>query len=225
VSCCDTENCDDTLSALYNLAGSMTFTAWLPLVTICILGAMSPGPSLVVVLRNTLAGGRAEGVKTALAHGFAVGLYALATAAGLAVLVTGNPGAYEAIQLCGALFLAYLGLKSLFGSTGLSEAVDTESDALYSGHGLRSGFLTAFLNPKIAIFFAALFSQFISPETLLSEKIIMALTAALTDATWYLLVALILSHSKVLGLLRRKAGLLDKIFGLLLLLLALKIVL
>ena len=200
----------------------MTLAAWFSLATICILGAMSPGPSLAVVLKNTLAGGRSEGVKTALAHGFGVGLYAFATATGLAVLITGSPLFFMVIQWLGAFFLAYLGLKALFGTTGLAEAARTETDLSYNGNSLRSGFLSAFLNPKLALFFAALFSQFVSSQAQLPEKVIMALTAALVDAGWYLLVALVLSHSRVLDALRSKAGLLDKIFGLLLVLLAVR---
>jgi len=202
----------------------MTFAAWFSLATICILGAMSPGPSLAVVLRNTLAGGRAEGVKTALAHGFGVGLYAFATVAGLAVLIIGSPLVFTVIQWLGALFLAYLGIRAIAGSTGLSDAAQTETDTGYSGNGLRSGFLTAFLNPKLAIFFAALFSQFVSAQALLPEKMIMASTAAFIDAGWYLLVVLVLSHSKVLSVLRSRAALLEKVFGILLLLLAFRIV-
>ena len=201
----------------------MTFTTWLPLATICILGAMSPGPSLAVVLKNTLAGGRSEGVKTALAHGFGVGLYAFATVAGLAVLITGSPMAFMVVQWLGALFLAYLGVKALRGSTGVAEATQSDTEVSYSGNGLRSGFLTAFLNPKLAIFFAALFSQFVSAQAQLPEKLVMASTAAVIDAGWYLLVVLILSHSKVLKILRRRAALLDRIFGVLLLMLAVRI--
>jgi len=200
----------------------VTLTAWFSLATICTLGAMSPGPSLAVVLKNTLAGGRSEGVKTALAHGLGVGIYAFATAAGLAVLLTGSPLAFKIIQWLGAFFLAYLGLKALFGNAGLGEAAKTETDSSYHGNGYRSGFLTAFLNPKLAIFFAALFSQFVSAQAQFGEKMIMALTAALIDAGWYLLVVLVLSHSRVLDVLRGKAGQLDKAFGLLLVLLAVR---
>ena len=203
----------------------MTLTAWFSLATICILGAMSPGPSLAVVLKNTLSGGRAEGVKTALAHGFGVGLYALATVAGLAVLIVGSPMAFGVIQWLGALFLAYLGLKALRGSAGLSDAAQTDADSSYTGNGIRSGFLTAFLNPKLAIFFAALFSQFVSSEAQMTEKMIMASTAGFIDAGWYLIVVLVLSHSRVLDVLRSRAVLLDRVFGVLLVLLAVRIVL
>jgi len=200
----------------------VTLAAWFSFATICTLGAMSPGPSLAVVLKNTLSGGRSEGVKTALAHAFGVGTYAFTTAAGLAALLTGSPMAFMIIQWLGAFFLTYLGLKALLGTAGLAEAARTEANSSYNGNGIRSGFLTAFLNPKLAIFFTALFSQFVSAQAQLGEKIIMALTAALIDAAWYLLVVLFLSHSRVLGVLRRRAGQLDKVFGLLLVLLAVR---
>jgi threonine/homoserine/homoserine lactone efflux protein len=202
---------------------SVTLAAWFSLATICILGAMSPGPSLAVVLKNTLAGGRSEGVKTALAHGFGVGIYAFATAAGLAAVLTGNPLAFKMIQWLGAFFLAYLGLKALLGTMGIAEATRIGTDSQYSGNGLHSGFLTAFLNPKLAIFFGALFSQFVSAQAQFGEKMVMALTAALIDAGWYLLVVLVLSHSRLLDTLRGKAGQLDKAFGLLLVLLAVRV--
>ncbi len=209
---------------LWEKVYSVTLAAWLSLATICILGAMSPGPSLVVVLKNTMAGGRSEGVKTALAHGFGVGLYAFATAASLAAVLIKNPLAFKAIQWIGALFLAYLGLKTLLGTNGITEASQTETDVSYNGNGLRSGFLTAFLNPKLAIFFAALFSQFVSPLAQFGEKILMALTAAFIDSIWYLFVVLVLSNSRLLNILRNKAGQLDNMFGFLLILLAVRVI-
>ena len=199
----------------------MSLTDWLPLAAICILGAMSPGPSLAVVLKNTLTAGRSEGVKTALAHGAGVGIYAFAAAAGLAVMIINTPLLFLVIQWLGAFFLAYLGVKSLIGRTVLHESLQTEATTQING--LRSGFLTAFLNPKLAIFFVALFSQFVSARAGLGEKLLMALTAAVIDAGWYLFVALSLSHSRVLNFLRRKSDLLNTAIGIILLFLAVRI--
>ena len=56
--------------------------AWLALSVVFVLGAMSPGPSLAVVLRNTMAGGRNQGVATGIGHGIGFGIYAFAAAAG-----------------------------------------------------------------------------------------------------------------------------------------------
>ena len=66
----------------------MEFGQWLSLLSICLLGAMSPGPSLAVMVKCTLGGGHRAGYPAALAHGAGVGLYGLLTVTGLAVLIT-----------------------------------------------------------------------------------------------------------------------------------------
>ena len=80
----------------------MTLSAWLSLLGVCLLGAMAPGPSLAVVLRSALAGGRASGLAAALAHGLAVGCYALFTVGGLSLLITRSPRIFFLLQLAGA---------------------------------------------------------------------------------------------------------------------------
>src|SRR6056297_2606771 len=91
----------------------MTLATWLAVVTICILGAMSPGPSLALVLKQTLTGGRRNGVITALAHGIGVGIYAFLSILGLAAIITASPTAFTVLQWGGALYLAWLGVKGL----------------------------------------------------------------------------------------------------------------
>ncbi|WP_270665398.1 MULTISPECIES: LysE family translocator, partial [unclassified Aeromonas] len=63
----------------------MELTSWLALAAICVMGAISPGPSLALIIRNTVQGGQGHGVATALGHGLGVGIYALITALGLAI--------------------------------------------------------------------------------------------------------------------------------------------
>lgn len=73
----------------------MTLATWLAVVTICVLGAMSPGPSLALVLKQTLTGGRRNGVITALSHGIGVGIYAFLSVLGLAAIITASPTAFN----------------------------------------------------------------------------------------------------------------------------------
>ncbi|MGE6140726.1 LysE family translocator, partial [Aeromonas rivipollensis] len=47
----------------------MEMTSWLALAAICVMGAISPGPSLALIIRNTVQGGQGHGVATALGHG------------------------------------------------------------------------------------------------------------------------------------------------------------
>ena len=69
----------------------MEFHLWLSLVAICILGALSPGPSLALVIKNTLNGGAYQGYATAISHGFGVALYAAITATGIGLLIVQSP--------------------------------------------------------------------------------------------------------------------------------------
>lgn len=192
-------------------------THWLSLLSICLLGAMSPGPSLAVVLRCAVAGGRRAGMIAALSHGAGVGLYGLLTVAGLALVITRTPALFLALQLGGALYLAYLGAGALLRAP---RPPDDNPPQVAHGGAARDGFAVAFLNPKLAVFMLALFSQFLQPQFGVWEKGLMALTVGATDALWYTLVAALVSQPRFLARLRRNAALIERVFGLILLALA-----
>src|SRR6056297_690961 len=69
----------------------MPLSLWFSLAAVCAMGAMSPGPSLALVLRHTLGGGRLPGIAAALAHALGVGFYALLTVWGLGALIVRFP--------------------------------------------------------------------------------------------------------------------------------------
>ncbi len=200
----------------------MNLATWLAVVSICALGAMSPGPSLAVVLRQTLVGGRWQGSAAALAHGLGIGCYALACISGLAFLVTTSPVLFTAMQWGGAAYLAWLGIKGL--SAKPSGQTPGASANPGRGSALREGFLVVFLNPKIAVFFIALFSQVIGPDTSLAARLGYAATAMTIDALWYLLVAWAFSRPAWLPRLQAQSVWLERLFGIILLALAARLV-
>jgi threonine/homoserine/homoserine lactone efflux protein len=193
---------------------------WLSLAAVCLLGAASPGPSLAVVVRHTLQSGRAAGVKVGLAHGAGVGLYAVAVVSGLALLITTSPTLYTGLQWAGAAFLAYLGVKAL-RSSGDESTGDSGQQA--TGRPALEGFSIAFLNPKLAIFFLALFSQFLDPDASLAGKAVMVMTMAVIDAGWYCGMAMLLGHPGLLSRLQASRQVIDRVFGVVLLALAVRI--
>ena len=203
----------------------MEMTSWLALAAICAMGAISPGPSLALIIRNTVQGGQGHGVATALGHGLGVGIYALITALGLSVLITQTPLLFDLIRYGGAAFLAWLGIKALLAKPASGDSADETVHGARGRQGAFEGFMVAFLNPQLAIFFIALFSQFVHADTGWREGSIMMLTAGGIDALWYVLVALVLSRGPVLAWLKAKSFVIDKISGLVLLGLALKVVL
>ncbi len=199
----------------------MTLTTWLSLVAICCLGAMSPGPSLAVVLRHTISNGRAHGMATAVSHAAGVALWALLTVWGLAVLVVEWPLMYKLLTYAGAMYLMWMGIKAL-RSKGTGP-LQVEPIIAPMSEAARDGLMVSLLNPKLAFFFIALFSQFVSAELVMADKLIMTGTAAVIDAVWYIIVALALSQSKVLEKLQSQSATIDKISGVILLGLGLRV--
>lgn len=193
------------------------------------MGAASPGPSLAVVLRNTMTGGRRQGVLTGLGHGLGIFLYAGLVVAGLAATVTAFPGLRAFLTYAGIALLVWLGLTFLGvrlpprGNKGDEEPAGAWSPqgVANSGRGgFVAGFLIAFLNPKIAAFFLAIFTPFIRAEADIVEKAILAVTAGVIDTGWYVLVALILCGTGLIDLLRRHAVTVERTIGAVLLLIA-----
>ncbi|MBB1371043.1 MULTISPECIES: LysE family translocator [Pseudoalteromonas] len=202
----------------------MLLSVWLSLAVVCMMGAMSPGPSLAVVLKHTLSGGMKNGMLAALSHGLGVGLYAAASLLGLGALMLQFPTVYQMLVYLGAAYLAYLGIKILLAKAHGSE-LQVQHSEVSSKTALQDGFAIAFLNPKLAIFFLALFSQFIDPQNLtLSIGIIMCLTVLVIDTGWYLLVALLTEMSKNRFGFNQQNVWLDKLLGLVFIALAIRVV-
>jgi len=206
----------------------VTLELWLLLAMTLLAGAMSPGPSVALVLRTAITQGRSSALAVALAHGVGISVYALAVVLGLAALIQNSVFFMNALQIGGALFLLYLGCRMLFGVittlTGVNtEGVDANDDSTTNAdnsvlglwqHALN-GFLIVFFNPKVVIFFIAIFSQFLSAEQLISTQVSAALMAGLIDAAWYTLVGILASHRRFAQILNRVSPFVDSAFGLL----------
>ncbi|KJY84555.1 lysine transporter LysE [Vibrio galatheae] len=202
----------------------MTLTVWLSLFTISILGAMSPGPSLAAVAKHSLAGGRLNGLAAAWAHAMGIGLYAFITLIGLAVVLQQSPIVFKTISYAGAAYLAYLGYNALRSRGGVAAKLESgERTSLWQS--AREGFLISLLSPKIALFFIALFSQFVAVGDSVAAKGLIVLTPMVVDGLWYSLITFLLSSPRLIDRIRSKALLIDRLSGAVLILLALRVVL
>jgi len=192
-----------------------TSVYWGAVTLACLLGAMSPGPSLVIIVNYSLSQGRLAGVCAALAHGVGISIFAFATAFGLVVAVDKNPLLFGAIQIFGSFFLLLMAVKLLFAP--LDKQIDIVVAAKASlVTAARDGFLIALINPKILFFFTALFSQFVRVDSEPWEKLGLTLIAGGVDALWYILVAIVISQTGALNKFQRNSWWLDKIFSVLL---------
>ena len=89
----------------------MSPEAWAALAVVFMLGAMSPGPSLAVILSNTISGGRRQGIVAGLGHGIGFGIYAFLAALSLATALSMHEGAQLVLHWGGVVVLLWLGFK------------------------------------------------------------------------------------------------------------------
>lgn len=201
----------------------MSFTVWLSLFTICLLGAMSPGPSLAIVAKHSLAGSRLNGIATSWAHASGIAIYAFITIVGLAALLHQSPMLFQLLSYIGATYLAYLGFNALRSKGGIAAKLES-GEAVSVWQSAREGFLISLTSPKIMLFFIALFSQFVSESSEASSRAIVVMTPFLVDGIWYTLITFMLSSSLLLEKLRGKAKLIDQLSGLVLIALAIRVI-
>ena len=200
----------------------MDIASWFQLAAICFFGAVSPGPSLALVASNTIVKGRAYGVVTSLAHGAGIGLWAVLTAVGVVEVIVDKSSILLVLQSLGAILIAYIGFRTLRGGDwNVVQQKDTGStDSKPLLRAASEGLLISLLNPKIALFFLAIFSHVVHSDANRTEIVLMGGTAALIDALWYVAVALVLTGSNIGRILGDRSKVISRVSGSFLVLIA-----
>ena len=188
----------------------MSLLIFLKIFTVCLLGAMSPGPSMVVVINNAIFKNRFNGILTSIGHGVGIGIYALFAVLGIALIIKTNLYVFNVIKFLSIIFLVYLGINLII----------TKDKLEFNGKDISSG-LTSFLqglsisllNPKIFIWFVAIYSQFMSVDNDMIFNTILILTAGIIDAVWYVILTLLVTTNIALDFIKDKSVLLQKFVG------------
>lgn len=179
--------------------------------TVFFLGAISPGPSLLMVIRNTIVGGRRRGVLCAVGHGIGFGLYAGIAIFGLIVLLEEAPGIFLILQWIGIGLLAWYGwLMWNHNAEGENQTIHGEAK------GFLEGFSIAFFNPKIALFLVAVLAQVLESGMSLETKLVIGFVGMAIDMVWYVLVAVFLTGTALLDWLRANGAFVNRITALVL---------
>lgn len=203
----------------------MTLATWFSLLLVCLMGAMFPGASLAVVLRQTLHNSPLHGAITSISHALGVGVYALLSVLGLGLLLHQSPVLMKVLSYSGAIYLLWIGIHGLLAKpnsdVGHTELQTKQTASLWDA--ARDGFMIALLNPKIGLYFLALFSQFIHTGMGIDAKAIFVLTIIFVDGLWYVLVSLVLSQGSILTWLKRNQLWIERALGVVLIAIALRI--
>jgi len=175
----------------------------LAVVVIC-----TPGPDTALTIRNTLLGGRGNGLRTAQGVAAGQALWTLAASAGIAALVAASQPVFTAVRVAGAAYLVWLGLQALAATL---RGRRHEERPRGSAAGFRQGLLSNLANPKMAVFFTSLLPQF---GTGFGELLGLGLVFSAMTLVWLSAYALAVARTKrllVRGHVRRT---LDALSGL-----------
>jgi threonine/homoserine/homoserine lactone efflux protein len=168
----------------------------------------TPGPDTALTIRNTLLGGRGNGLRTAAGIACGQALWTLAASVGVAALVAASQPVFTAVRTGGGVYLVWLGLQALHAAVrGRGHAAQPRG----SRAGFRQGLLSNLANPKMAVFFTSLLPQF---GTGFGELLALGLVFATMTLIWLAGYAAVVARARtalVRGPVRRT---LDAITGL-----------
>ena len=203
-------------------------TTLLPIIAIAgalAVGAMSPGPSFLVVVRTAVAKSRRDGLATALGMGVGGTAFAGLALLGLTAILASVEWLYLGLKVLGGLYLIYLAVRIWrgakepiqgLGSSGQGEAGPARSFLL--------GLTTQLSNPKTAIYYASVFAALLPADAGLETAVILLPAVFLIEAGWYTIVALAFSSERPRQVYLRWKAKIDRAAGAVLALLGIRLI-
>jgi threonine/homoserine/homoserine lactone efflux protein len=201
----------------------MTLAAFLAFAGLTLLGAVSPGPAVLMSARTGLTEGFRTGAMLAVGIGLGAVFWASAAMFGLNVLFEYAPGLLWGLKTIGGGYLVWMGWKLWQSSTTPLDTVDARPVPRSAFSALWLGLATQLANPKPAVLLSAIFLGTIPPGTTGWIYAALLIVLFLNETIWNILVARIFSLDRTRAKYISLKTIIDRTFGGLLALLGLKI--
>ena len=194
-------------------------------VIIHLLAVMSPGPDFALVSRNSMVYSRKTAILSAAGLALGILVHVTYSLVGIGYLVARSIVLFSIIKFLGAGYLIYIGYRSLRAHKTLSGIADAvaPSPGMKPRAAVRMGFFTNILNPKVTLFFLALFTQVIRADTPFAMKLLYGAEVSIMTFCWFSCVAMVLSHRAVKTRFAALQHILEKVFGAILIAFGIKI--
>ena len=187
-------------------------------------GQFTPGPDFILVLKIALNDGKKAGAFASLGISIGLLIHCSIAMTGLAVLLDTSTELGKAIKLLGSAYLIYLALNLLLidrqkflNTRNVTENAKSNGTASVA---FFQGFLTNILNPKVIIFISAILSGFISSNSTFNEKLIYGLIIVLQGGVFWFLFSCLLQGKAIKALFLNHQRFFNRLFALLLILVA-----
>ncbi len=194
----------------------------LVIVGVTFLVMVSPGPDMVLVLRNTFSGGRIAGLQTSL--GVLTGnlVHITYCVLGIGWLISQSILAFTALKVAGAAYLIYLGIMS-YRSGGTTLNTSSIEGRRRNRTWFVQGFVNNLLNPKGTLFFLGVFTVVITPETSASATLVLVIVMISVAASFWLFFVYTLDRPIIREFIERSQRVVNRVFGVLLVFLGVRV--
>jgi RhtB (resistance to homoserine/threonine) family protein len=192
-----------------------------------LLAVISPGPDFLILVRNSLSFGRRVGVWTAIGIGCGIIIHILYSFIGLGLLISQSEFLFNLIKYLGAAYLIYLGYGAFFSKVQEMKFEQSQGAGMPVISWLKAfriGFLTNVLNPKATLFFLSLFTIVIKPDV---DQLVFGIISVIlvVDTTlWFMILSYLITYKKVRIIFNKRQVIFNRFFGVLLILMAIKII-
>jgi len=200
-----------------------TTAAVLGIVAALTLGAMSPGPSFLMVARTAIARSRADGLAAALGMGVGGVVFAALALAGLHAVLVAVPWLYVFLKVAGGAYLVFIGWMIWRGARQPVALSDTNVGNASAAFWL--GLATQLSNPKTAVVYASVFVSLLPREIPLAVMLILPAVIFAIEFGWYAIVALALSAPSPRAAYLRSKTWIDRAAGTVMALLGMRLIL
>ncbi|MDK1286243.1 LysE family translocator [Pseudoalteromonas umbrosa] len=143
----------------------MEFNSLYVFIVACLAINLIPGPDVIYIVSNTMRGKVVDGFKAAAGLGFGYAFHTAAACLGLSAIILSSAVLFNLIKILGAVYLCYLGVKSLISMYQGKSSINLEANNELESNVLLQGFIVSVLNPKVALFFLSFLPQFINPNS------------------------------------------------------------
>ncbi len=175
------------------------------------VAVISPGPSFLITARTAVARSRADGVKVALGVGVGSAIWACAALLGLNVIFQAFPPLFIAMKIFGALFLLWLAWQ-IFAHARDPVVIEGPNGETIANPFLK-GMITQVSNPKAAVFFGSIFIAMLPSVVPLWMTVALIVMTALNEIWWFSAVALFFGSGPVRQLYVRAKVWIDRVTG------------
>ncbi len=172
------------------------YTFLLAIAGVLLAGAMSPGPSFLVVAKNALGQTRAHGVACAVGTGLGVAIFAVLAGFGVTTLIETVPSAFIIFKFVGGSYLLFLAWRIWRSAKLPLNTQDRDVLQTSLSKAFLEGLITQTSNPKTALVIAGIFAAFVPAKPPENTTLLVAIIAFAIDFSWYAVVAMSLSTKK-----------------------------